>query len=446
MRALMLEGPVVATLMTLAWPTIGVMVAQSTVGIVETYYLGFLGTDVLAGVALVFPIFMLMMTMSNGGMGSGVASAIARAIGAGRQKDADALVFHAIVLAVIAGALFTIGILWGGPVLYAALGGNGEARQAAVRYSGWLFAGAIPVWIVSLLASALRGSGNVKVPALVTLVGALVLIPASPALIFGFGPIPRLGIAGAGIAFSLYYLGAMLALVRYMRSGRSGITFGITRLEWRLFADILRVGVPTAFNALQTNLCVILVTGAVGLFGTAALAGYGIASRLDYLMIPILFGLSSAVLTMVGINVGAGNGRRARHVAWIGNLVGIGVTETIGLVAALAPTLWLGLFTDDAAVLGPGSTYLRIVGLVYGLFGFGFVTAFAGQGAGAVLWPSVAVTARLVVAAGLGWTAVKVLDGGLPMLSAIVALSYLVYAAIAALVLLTRSAWQPRTA
>jgi putative MATE family efflux protein len=445
-RAVMLDGPIVSTLTKLALPTIGVMVAQTLVGIVETYYLGFLGTDALAGVALVFPIFMLMMTMSNGGLGSGVASAVARAIGAGRHKDADALVFHSIVLAIIVGAMFTIGVLWGGPALYRALGGRDEALHAAAQYSAWLFAGAIAVWIVSLLASALRGSGNVKVPALVTLIGALVLIPSSPALIFGFGPIPRLGIAGAGMAFGLYYIGAMLVLLRYMRSGRAGLALSVAPLEWRLFADILKVGLPTAINALQTNLCVILVTGAVGLFGTAALAGYGIASRLDYVMIPILFGLSSAVLTMVGVNIGAGNGRRARHVAWIGALIGIGITEAIGLVAAVAPSLWLGLFTDDAAVLGPGTTYLRIVGLVYGLFGFGFVTSFAGQGAGTVLWPSVAVTVRLAVAAGLGWTAVKFLNGEMGMLSAIVALSFAVYAAIASLVMITRSAWRPRKA
>ncbi len=445
-RAAMLRGPIVSTLTKLALPTIGVMVAQTLVGIVETYYLGFLGTDALAGVALVFPIFMLMMTMSNGGLGSGVASAVARAIGAGRHRDADALVFHAIVLAIIVGVAFTIGVLWGGPALYRALGGRDEALHAAVQYSAWLFAGAIAVWIVSLLASALRGSGNVKVPALVTLTGAAVLIPSSPALIFGFGPIPRLGIAGAGIAFGLYYGSAMLVLLHYMRSGRSGLVLGIARLEWRLFADILKVGLPTAINALQTNLCVILVTGAVGLFGTSALAGYGIASRLDYLMIPILFGLSSAVLTMVGVNIGAGEGRRARHIAWIGSLTGIGITETIGLVAAIAPTLWLGLFTNDIAVLTPGMTYLRIVGPVYGLFGLGFVASFAGQGAGTVLWPSIAVTVRLIVAAGLGWTAVKFLSGEMTMLSAIVAVSFVVYAAIASLVMLTRSAWRPRTA
>ena len=180
-----------------------------------------------------------------------------------------------------------------------------------------------------------------------------------------------------------------------MRSGRSGLTLAATRLEWRLFADILKVGLPTAINAVQTNLCVILVTGAVGLFGTAALAGYGTASRLDYVMIPILFGLSSAVLTMVGINVGAG-------------------------------------------------TYLRTVGFLYGLYGFGFVMSFAAQGAGKILWPTVAVTARLVVSAGLGWLAVTSFGGTMHTLTLIVAASFVVYAGFAGLVMVQRSAWRSK--
>ncbi len=445
-RKAMLEGPIVSTLVRLALPTIGVMVAQTAVGIAETYYVGFLGTDGLAGVALVFPVFMLMTTMSNGGLGSGVASAVARAVGAGRQQDADALVFHAVVLAILFGALFMGSVLWGGPALYHALGGRSGSLAAALQYSNWLFAGSIAVWIVNLFASSLRGSGNVKVPALVTLIGAMVMIPSSPALIFGFGPIPRLGIAGAGIAFGVYYTAAMLVLLRYMWSGRSGLTLSVAPLQWRLFADILKVGLPTAINALQTNLSVILVTGAVGLFGTAALAGYGIASRLDYVMIPILFGLSSSVLTMVGINIGAGDGTRARHIAWISGLIGIGITETIGLVAAVVPSLWLGLFSHDPNVLAPGMTYLGIVGLVYGLFGFGFVMSFAGQGAGRVLWPSVAVTVRLIVAAGGGWIAVKFFGGGMAALATIVAASFVAYASIASLVMILGSAWRPRKA
>jgi putative MATE family efflux protein len=434
-RAAILHGPIVSTLVRMALPTIGVMVAQTAVGVAETYYVGFLGTDALAGVALVFPIFMLMTTMSNGGLGSGVASAVARAIGAGRQQDADALLFHAVILAVIFGALFTGGALLGGPALYHALGGRDASLDAALKYSNILFSGAIAVWIVNLLVSALRGSGNVRVPAMITLVGALIMIPLSPALIFGFGPIPRLGISGAGAAFNIYYVGALFVLLRYMRQGHSGLSLSIVPLQWRLFADILKVGLPTAFNALQTNLSVILVTAAVGLFGTAALAGYGTAARLDYVLIPILFGLSSAVLAMVGINVGAGDGKRARHIAVVSALVGIGLTETIGLVAALFPMLWLTLFTHDAEVLAPGATYLGIVGPLYGLYGLGFVSSFAGQGAGRVLWPSIAVTVRLIVSAGGSWIAVSTFGGTFTTLAIIVAISFITYGASAAMIL-----------
>jgi len=434
-RAAILHGPIVSTLVKMALPTIGVMVAQTAVGVAETYYVGFLGTDALAGVALVFPIFMLMTTMSNGGLGSGVASAVARAIGAGRQQDADALLFHAVILAVIFGALFSGGALLGGPTLYHALGGRDASLEAALRYSNILFSGSVAVWIVNLLVSALRGSGNVRVPAMITLVGALIMIPLSPALIFGFGPIPRLGISGAGAAFNIYYVGALFVLLRYMRQGHSGLSLSIVPLQGRLFADILKVGLPTAFNALQTNLSVILVTAAVGLFGTAALAGYGTAARLDYVLIPILFGLSSAVLAMVGINVGAGAAARARHIAVVSALVGIGITETIGLVAALFPMLWLTLFTHDPEVLAPGVTYLTIVGPLYGLYGLGFVSSFAGQGAGRVLWPTIAVTVRLIVSAGGSWIAVATFGGSFTTLAIIVAVSFVAYGASAAMIL-----------
>src|SRR5439155_9054913 len=113
-RAALLTAPILPTLLRLALPTVTVLVAQTAVNIAEAYYVGFLGTDALAGAALVFPIFMLMTMMSNGGLGSGVASSVARAIGAGRREDADALLFHAIVLAVIFGGLFTLCTVLGG--------------------------------------------------------------------------------------------------------------------------------------------------------------------------------------------------------------------------------------------------------------------------------------------------------------------------------------------
>jgi putative MATE family efflux protein len=441
-RTALLTAPVLPTLIRLALPTMTVLVAQTAVNIAEAWYVGFLGTDALAGAALVFPIFMLMAMMSNGGLGSGVASSVARAIGAGRRDDADALLFHAVVLAVIVGAGFTLSAIFAGPILYRTLGGSGETLAAATSYSNYLFAGAIPVWIVNLQAAALRGSGNVRVPALVTLVGALVTIPLSPILIFGLGPVPRLGIGGAGIAFGLYYSAAMLFLLRYMASGRSGLTFHAVPLRGALFADMLAVGIPTAVNTALTNLAVILVTGAVGLFGTSALAGYGIASRLDYMMIPLLFGIGTATLTMVGINMGAGQTARARKIGWTGGILGLLLTDTIGLAAALFPTAWLHLFSHDPDAVREGAIYLRIVAPAYGAFGFGLVVAFAAQGAGRAMWPLAASLARMTVAAGGGWIAVTAFGAGMTGLAAMVLAATLVYAAVCTTAMLLPSVWR----
>jgi Na+-driven multidrug efflux pump len=267
------------------------------------------------------------------------------------------------------------------------------------------------------------------------------MIPASPILIFGLGPVPRLGIGGAGIAFGVYYGAAMLFLLRYMTSGRAGLMLKMAPLQRRLFADILKVGVPTAVNAVLTNLTVILVTGAVGLFGTTALAAYGISSRLDYVLIPILFGLCTATLTMVGINIGAGAVARARRIGWVSACVGLALTGGIGAIVALHPPLWLNLFSHDTEVLREGTVYLRVVAPAYAALGFGFVIAFAAQGAGHVFWPFVASLARIAVAAGCGWLAVGHFGAGLAALSGMVAASLVAYAAICSIVMLSGSVW-----
>lgn len=112
---LLLEGPIVATLLRLATPNILVMFVQASVGLIETYFIGKLGTEALAGVALVFPVLMLMQMMSAGAMGGGISSAIARALGAGRRAEADALVLHVLAIAVSFGLVFMLAVLGGGP-------------------------------------------------------------------------------------------------------------------------------------------------------------------------------------------------------------------------------------------------------------------------------------------------------------------------------------------
>lgn len=408
---LLLEAPIAPTLLRLGAPNVLVMLAQAGVGLIETYFVGKLGTDALAGMALVFPAVMLMQMTSAGAMGGGIASAIARALGARRRDDADALVLHALLIAAVFALAFMVTVVAGGRWLYTRMGGSGGALDAALVYSNWVFGGALLVWLFNTLSAVIRGTGNMALPAYVTVAGAVLLLPLSPLLIFGWGPLPGLGIAGGAIALLLYYLAGSAVLAAYLWSSRSLLRPSLRglQLRWALFADILRVGLVGTVSTVATNLAIGITTALVGAYGTAAIAGYGTASRLEYLLVPLVFGLGAPLVAMVGTCIGAGQRERALRATWIGAAIAFAMTEAIGLWAAAYPAAWLSLFNTEPAMIEAGSHYLRIVGPWYGFFGLGLVLYFASQGAGRLLWPVLGNIARLVVAVAGGWLA---LHGG----------------------------------
>jgi putative MATE family efflux protein len=442
---LLLEAPVAPTLVRLAAPNVLVMLLQAAVATLDAVFVGWLGSPALAGISLVFPLVMLMQTMSAGGMGGGVASAVARALGAGRRADADALVAHALLIAVAMAACFTAGIVLGGPAIYHAMGGTGQALDAALAYSNVLFGGALAYWLFNTLGSVVRGSGNMTLPASVMVANAAIYVALSPALIAGWGPVPRLGIAGAAVASVASFGLGSLALIAYLVSGHSLVTLSLRGLRFRvsLFREILRVGAPGALNTVLTNLSVVVLTGLVGSFGSAALAGYGMGARLEYLQIPLVFGLGSGLVTMVGANVGAGQLARAERVAWVGGGLAAALTGSVGLLAACFPRAWLGLFSADPEVLAAGSRYLTTVGPVYGLFGLGLALYFASQGAGTLLWPLLAGFGRLLIASLGGWAAIHWLGGGLGAVFVAIAVSFVVYGVTLAAAI-RAGAWRER--
>jgi putative MATE family efflux protein len=424
---LLLEAPIAPMLLRLAWPNIAIMLAMASTGLIETFWVSRLGLDALTGVALVFPGFTMMQMLSAGAMGGGISSAVARALGGGRRDDADALVLHAIALNVAIGSTFAALVLGFGPSLYRALGGEGGSLVAALAYSNIVFAGTPLIWLTNALANVVRGTGNMLVPALVMSAGVVLLVPLSPCLIFGLGPFPALGIAGAGIAVvsTNAFMAAVLAL--YLASGRSVVRFTRVRPQARLFTEILRVGAVASVTTLQTTLTVALTTGLVGTSaGPAAVAGYGTGSRLEYLLVPLVFGLGAPLVALVGTNLGAGQRERALRIAFTGAVLAFVMTETIGLWAALSPDSWLGLFSDDPAMRAIGAQYLRIVGPAYGFFGMGLALYFASQGAGRLLWPLLAGVIRLVIAIGAGWIALS-LTGSPAWLFAFLGLALVAY-------------------
>jgi putative MATE family efflux protein len=423
----LLQGSIIPILLRLAWPNVLVMLAQASIGLIETWWVSHLGIDALAGMALVFPVFMMMQMLSAGAMGGGISSAIARALGGGRHADADALVLHALVVNLLLGLTFSLLVLSFGRSLYGALGGEGQSLEAALLYSNVVFAGNGLVWLMNGLASVIRGTGNMLVPSLATCIGVVLLVPLSPLLIFGFGPIPALGIAGAGIAVILSTALTAAVLAWYVSSGRSVVRMRLARLRPTLFGDILRVGAVGSISTLQTTLTVALTTALVGaVTGPDAIAGYGTGARLEYLLIPLVFGLGAPLVALVGTNIGAGERARALRIALIGGALAFGITEMIGLAAAIWPRAWLGLFSGDPRMLDTGAAYLRSVGPADGFFGLGLSLYFASQGAARLFWPLFAGLLRLLIAVGGGWVVLS-LTGSLGWLFATLAVALVVY-------------------
>jgi len=402
----LLAAPIVPTLARLSAPGVLLVAFQSLVSIGDTYFVGRLGTAPLAGLALVFPLIMLLQMTSAGAMGGGVSSAIARALGAGDPPAARRLVVHALVIAAGMGAAFTALILLLGPTIYALLGGKDETLANAVRYSNVVFAGAITVWMANTLSSVLRGTGNMLVPALTLIVAAVVHVPFSAFLV------SRIGIAGAGVAYITTFgiAAAAMAVAVFRRSSALRPVRADLRLERRLFREILRVGGISVLSSVQTVLTAVILTGFVGRYGAGALAGYGVGLRLELLQIPLVFAVGQAMVVLVGINIGAGRPQAAKRIAWIGTAFAASISLAIGAVATVAPLAWVGLFSADPAVLESGSLYLRTVAPFYLMLAANIALYFASQGAGKVLLPVLAGTARLLIVIA-GGAAVATLGG-----------------------------------
>jgi putative MATE family efflux protein len=411
---LLLEGPVFPTLLRLAAPNILNLLAIAGMITFDGLFVGRLGPDALAGVSLAFPFVMLIQHTAASGMGGGVSSAIARALGAGKRDVADALVFHAFVLALGLAAAFSTVLLLGAPFVFRWMGGEGAMLSAGLAYANVAFSGAVSICMLNLLGSAVRGTGNMGLPAGVIVGSVVAHVLISPVLIFGWGPVPALGPAGAGWGLIIPFGAGSLVLIAYLRSSRSlvNLPFRGVALQWRLFAEILKVGVPGLINVTINNLSVVLLTGIAGHLGREVAIGYAMGARLEYILIPLAFGFGTAIVAMVGTNWGAKQYDRAYKIAWTGGATVGSACALIGVIVAAFPGLWLGLFTSDNGIIGVGASYLQIVGPIYGFYGLGMALYFATQGLGSVVWTVTANAVRLLANTGCALIAIYWFDLG----------------------------------
>jgi putative MATE family efflux protein len=401
----LLTSPILPTLSKLALPNAIAMFGTALVAVAETSYIGRLGVEPLAGIALVFPFVMLTQMMSAGAMGGGVSSAVSRALGGGKRERAANLALHAAIIGTGGGLFFTAMMLVLGRTFYSLLGGSGEVLEQAVHYSQVLFAGAVSIWLVNTLASVVRGTGDMRVPSLVLVGVAIIQVTIGGGLGLGLFGLPKLGMRGVAAGQLAAFTSGALFLAWYLVSGRSRLKLNFRSFVFQpdMFLDILKVGAVSCLSPLQTVLAIVIFTKILAGFGTVMLAGYGIGSRLEFLLIPIAFAVGTASIPMVGMAMGAGLVARARRVAWIAAATAGVVVGLIGVIVAINPGLWVSLFTSDTGVTEAAHSYFHWAGPGFGFFGAGVCLYFSSQGAAKVGGPVLAGTIRLVLVAVGGW-------------------------------------------
>ena len=433
-------GAIARGILALAAPTTMLSLLQAAALLVETVIAARLGRSALAGYAVVLPFALLLGQMSAGAMGGGVVSAIARALGAKQPEQASAMVLHAIAIALTFAAGFILAmVVFPRPIL-TAIGGP-EAAEQGVPYAIALFgAGAIPAWLANTLASVLRGAGRHALAAQINSAAWLAFPPLGWALAEPAG----LGMVGLGLGFGIAMWGAALAMGWVVATGAAGFRPSLrVPFQAAIFRRILAVGAVACALATVANLTTILVTAQLKDYGPAAVAAYGVSARLEFLMVPLAFGVGSALTALVGRAVGGGDWELARRTAWVGGGMAFAVCAAVGLVVALAPDRFAGFFASDAEVQVIAAQALSYIGPAFAGFGLGMAMYFAAMGAGRMRYPVAAGLSRLVIAVLGGGFLANSMGLGIAGHFLGVALGITAYGLIAA-VAVRRTEWSAR--
>jgi Na+-driven multidrug efflux pump len=398
-----LEGSIPLVLLSFAAPSILQILVQSAIAVIEIFLLSRLGTDVLAGISAVFPVVTLFVAITTVGMGGAISSAVARSLGAGKVSEAQALAAHAILLSLLFGAISGAALIFFGPEIYGLLGARDDSLSQALAYSNIVLGGSICLWLLGGLTAIVRGTGDMKTPARIAILRAAAALPLFGILIFGWGPIPGFGIAGAATAMLIYYTMGVIGLLVHLRSAKSRIhlAFSDFQLQRQLFSRILKVALLSSLQILVSNVALIAITAYVAHFGIEALAGYGLAARVELLISSMVLALGVGTTTMVGTCVGLEE--RARRVTLVSCLLGAAIFAAIGLGVAYSGRSIAGLFAHAEGVVSAASGYFYATGLVYGFMAAFVILFSAYQGWGQATTPLLVSLFRVAIVVAGGW-------------------------------------------
>lgn len=369
-RARLTQGPVPRTLITLALPMLIGIFSMIAFNLVDTYFVGQLGTQELAAISFTFPVVLTIGSVAMG-LGMGASAVISRAIGRGDHVRVQRHTTDSLVLSVVVVGLFVVlGLLTIDPV-FRLMGATDDVLPLIRQYMLIWYPGMIFVVVPMVGNNAIRATGDTKTPSLIMLTAVIVNIALDPLLIFGLGPFPALGLMGAAIATVVARAITLLVSLWVLHFRENMLTRHAPPLREALrnWGKILYIGIPAAATNMIIPVGIGIITGMVATYGAAAVAALGVASRVETLALVLIMALGSVLGPFVGQNLGAGKTQR----------VGAGIRFSQqfsmgwGIVVFLA--LWLmgrpiaAIFNDDPAVIAAIVLYLSIVPISYGAQG-----------------------------------------------------------------------------
>lgn len=393
-KARLTEGPVGRHLIDMTVPVlfgISTMMAQ---GLIDTWFLGQVGDRELAAFGFGFPVLMIVTSVAIG-LAAGTSSVVARAIGAGDHRRARRLATDSLFLGfLITLVICAIGILTINP-MFRLLGAPEDMLPMIRSFMTILYSG-VPFVVVGMIGMAsMRATGDTRLPSMLMVMAAILNVALDPILIFGVGPIPAMGLDGAATAALIARATIFVGTIYLMRFRLDMLSFNKPdavelRKSWR---DILHVGIPAAGTNAIVPLGAVLVTAMIARLGTDAVAGFGVATRIEAMMLVIFYAMSSIIGPFVGQNFAAGRERRILRALWLCTLFCLAAGMVIAGILALLSDVLPRLFSDSEAVMEVTKLFLWIVPISYGTYGMVMVMNASFNGLGKpmpAVWISVA--------------------------------------------------------
>jgi putative MATE family efflux protein len=383
----LLEGPILRSILTLAAPIVLSNILQAGYQLTDAFWVGRLGGTAVAAVSVSFPVMFLTMAV---GIGFGIAGTtlIAQYFGAGNTKMVDHVAAQTLLMIfIISVVLGAIGYLIS-PWFLHLLGVAPDVYPGALGFMRVSFIGLIFNFFFFMFQSIIRGVGEVTLPVYIVLGTVALNFALDPLFIFGYGPIPASGVMGAALAtLSTQTIAALMGLVILMR-GKHGVKIHIAdfRPDPEYIKRAFFLGLPASIEQSGRALGLTVMTFLITSFGTLSIAAWGVGSNvLQVVMIPAM-GLSMAIGTLVGQNIGAGNIERADRIGRFGGILGFGILSAFGILVFFAAPHFVAFFVpNDQPVIDAGAIFLRIMALSWGCIGLQFCLTGALRASGSMV-------------------------------------------------------------